>query len=210
MNSVQAFFFGFVMAGLIGWLSSTLSKSFSNAEKAHKRIFSDIPNPALKAIRDSSHKSVGTDIEQSPLQILTQGCLTIIGQLLLQVILLSALTATSWFGLSLDITPEFFLGVIFAAVFGLLLGEIITNWKKITDLYKKIFTPPSPSLDKKEAPNKHYVAAKPTSPAFAIIIDSSLEISWRLVWQLMLFYLLYLSSSGIYTYLADKVAQAGG
>lgn len=203
MDAAQSFFFGFIIAGLIGWLSSLINKSWKANEKTQKLILFDVPNPALKPIMESDYKSIGTVPEQSPLQVLIQGCLKLIGQLLVQAILLVSLGLVVLFTTQQTITADFFLGNIFAAIFTFLLGAILTNWKKISNLYKIIFNPPSPSLNKATSPNNHYVAAKPAISVYDAVVGGSIEIIGRLIWELVLIGALFLLLRAVYVYLSD-------
>ncbi|MBE7468025.1 MAG: hypothetical protein DPW09_29685 [Anaerolineae bacterium] len=216
MNDTQLFFFGFGLTTLVGWLSGLLVASWNTVDKTHKRMFINVPKPALKPIPDSRNKSVGTDPDQSPLQVLLQGCITILGQLMIQIIFLFALGVILIVGLQQEITQKSFVGIIFAGIVGFLTQNIRKNWKKIIQLYKMITTPPNPSLKLEPAspPNSHYVAATlgppppppplyPPLPPFTVLVKGFYEISWRLIWQLILLFLLFQSFIAAYFYLRD-------
>ncbi len=207
MDGSQEFFLGFVIAGLFGWLSSLLLKSWEAVGKTHKQMFSDVPQPVLKPLPRSSHKSIGVNPNRSPIQILRDGCLKIIGQGLLQIMLLTAISVLILFTLHLESSSAFPVGIVFAAVIGFLLQNLRRNWKKISDLHKMIVNPPEPVLSKAASPNKHYLAAKPPFPPFFIVANNTIEISLRLILQLILFYFLYQSISAAYFYLSDGIIR---
>jgi hypothetical protein len=185
-------------------------------------MFINVPKPFLRPIPDSRNKSIGTDPDQSPTQVLLQGCTTIIAQLFIQVAFLFAVGIILIFGPQQELTEEFLAGVLFAAVVGFLLQNIRKNWKKIVQLYKMLTNPPLPVLKLEPAspPNNYYGSAilapplfappayasrpaYPPLPPFTVLVKGSFEISWRLIWELVLLFLLYRSLLATYFYLRN-------
>ncbi|MEW5960542.1 MAG: hypothetical protein AB1801_22695, partial [Chloroflexota bacterium] len=139
---------------------------------------------------------------QSPLQILFDGCLNIIVQSLIQIVLISAMGAIIWFGVPSELPSAFMVGLFLAAFIGFLGQGITSNFKKISNLRKTIAGSPAAILKKAEG-NSHYVAAKPPRPAFDIVLNDSIEIIWRFLLVIGLFYLLTVSIFVAYTYISE-------
>jgi hypothetical protein len=222
VTNVQPFFFGFAIATLVGWLSSFVVASWFVVEKTRKRMFVNIPRPSPRLIPDSRNVSIGTEPEQSPIQVLLQGCMTIIAQLFILAAFLLAVGIILIFGLKQELTEEFLAGVLFAAVLGFLLQHIRKNWKQISQLYKMITNPPLPALrsEPTSPPNNYYVTAilappplappaYPLLPPFAVLIRGIFGISWRLILQLVLLLLLYRSLLAMYFYLRNEPLLSG-
>ena len=208
MDSLSGFFLGFLLAGLIGWISTLFSKSLTTATKARKQMFDAVPKPVLKNIPNAnSLKGIDAEPGQSPLQAITDGCTTIIIQLMVQIILLLFLGILFWFFWSSEMPQGIFGGVVFAAIMGFLLQNIRKNWKEILRLQKQISQPFTPNLKFTEPPNQHHVAAAPVFPAFTIVFNGFVEIIWRIVWQLVLFYLVFESLSVTYFYVTENALR---
>lgn len=229
MTDVQSFFFGFVIATFIGLLSSSVNASWITVEKTRKRMFVNVPRPLLRPIPDSPNRSIGTDPDQSPIEVLLQGCTTIILQTITLAAFFFAVGIILFFGLQQELTEEFLTGVLFVAVLGFLWQNIRKNWKKISQLYKMMTNPPLPALKSEPAspPNSYYNAAilapppfappaypsrpaYPPLPPFTVLINGSIEISWRLILQLVLLLLLYRSFLAMYFYLTGEPLLTGG
>jgi hypothetical protein len=208
-DRVQAFLIGFVAAGIIGILSTIILKSWNTIDKTSKQMFSNPPKPALKPSTDSNIKGIGTDPDQSPLKVLSNGCFTIIGHLLFQIAVVMFMTFLFIQFMSLPTTPETLTGILFAAIIGFILQQFRKNWKKISDLYKQITNPPNPILNMAGAPNNHYLAAKPSVPAFSVVTNGLLEIGLRLVWGVVLICFLCLSLWLAYLYVTKGVTISG-
>jgi hypothetical protein len=216
------FILSFLMAGVIGFLGYGLLKSWKDSEKIRKRMFSDPPRPSLKPIVGSDYKSVGPDPEQSPFEVLTQGCISMVGHWLLEIMLLVSIPFVVWFSARLvGIREESILGITFAGVIGWLLQQIRTNWIKIADRLNMILKPPIPSLvqEKEKPPNNFYAAARlalrpppayPPLPPFSVLAKGSVEISWRFIWLILLFALLLQSAWLFVSYLTDGTIQFFG
>ena len=221
MDNTQTFFLGFIVAGVLGLLASWVQRSWVTMDRTSKRMFNNPPRPALRPIPGSRNRSVGTEPEQSPIQVLSQGCTTIIGQWLLQGMLFVALGAVIWFSLQQELVTNCLAGIIFAAVIGFLLQQLRYQWKTVTQLYTIITRPPvqSLTLERDRPPNNFYTSAslplppsapRPPAPPFAVVVNGSLELAGRSLWLLILLYLLYRALLAMYFYLSDNVEQIFG
>jgi hypothetical protein len=195
MSLASEFVFGVVFATLIGLFSNLINANRSASIAEYARMFTNPPHPRLKG------GQVGADIEQSPLSVLGNGCLRIIVNAILIGSGVVALVLLIW-GKSLVVTDNpFWVGVLHTGIFGFLLRAFFRNWQMIRNAYNRIVNPPNPTLPTFNPPNRHVVAANPAIPAFDVVVTSTTEISWRLVWAgvLVLLILFTLSSAADYT-----------
>jgi hypothetical protein len=202
----MTFFTGFLGATLVGVIAGLFAESWRAIEAAQKRMYSP-PNPALRSTAQTNIKGIGVNPEESPIQVLSNGCSTIILRLLLQLVILTIIAIFVWLMPGGDIVQqevpeEFFVGIVFAAILGLLGSSIIRNWWIITNLYEKMVNPPNPSLSWETDPNDHHVAAKPGQSACDVVAGGCIEIIGRVLWQILLIGLLGLTLLGMYRYLA--------
>lgn len=197
------FFYGFGVAGVVGWLSGRIVSSWNAVGANVFRMFSLIPQPALRPIPGAAPRGIGTDPSVSPIQILRDGCLSIIGYVITQIVLIISLGIVIWFNSRLEITQEFLVGILFAMIIGFLLNQIRINWAYIVTLWNLIINPPIPGLSLATQPNNRTLTARPQFPAFTVVFDSIMEISWRLVWHLILLFLLLQSFVAAYFYLRE-------
>jgi hypothetical protein len=207
MDRTQAFFLSCLTAGFIGLLATLLLGSWARVDKIYKRMFVIPPKPDLKSLKDTRSKGIGTNPDQSPITVLTQGCLTIVSQVLLQIGLITAIAGIIVYILQQELPEGSLGGVIFAAAFGFLWQNIRKNWKVIVTQWKLITNPPNPTLRQVDPPNSHQLTANPASPAFSVVVDGLIEIGLRLILEFVLFYLLYQSISIAFNYLSNGVVQ---
>jgi hypothetical protein len=202
----MTFFTGFLGATLVGVIAGLFAESWRAIEAAQKRMYSP-PNPALRSTAQTNIKGIGVNPEESPIQVLSNGCSTIILRLLLQLVILTIIAIFVWLMPGGDIVQqevpeEFFVGIVFAAILGLLGSSIIRNWWIITNLYEKMVNPPNPSLSWETDPNDHHVAAKPGQSAYEVVAGGCIEVIGRVILQILLIGLLGLTILGMYHYLA--------
>jgi hypothetical protein len=202
----MTFFTGFLGATLVGVIADLFAESWKAIEAAQKRMYSP-PNPALRSTAQTNIEGIGVNPEESPIQVLSNGCSTIILQLLLQLVILTIIAIFVWLMPGGDIVQqevpeEFFVGIVFAAILGLLGSSIIRNWWIIANLYRKMVNPPNPSLSWEADPNDHHVAAKPGQSACDVVAGGCIEIIGRVILQILLIGLLGLTLLGMYRYLA--------
>jgi hypothetical protein len=207
MDRVQSFWFGFLISGVFGLLSYGILANWGVLNKIYKRMFVVPPQPDLKPLPEVTHKGISTDPNQSPLNVLIQGCLTFIVFLVAQIFMLAALILLFLGVLQYEISQGFWGGVIFAGVAGFLLQNIRKNLKEISNLIKLITKPPNPRLNPAAPPNNHVLATRPSAPAFTLIVNSTIECVWRGMWVLALGYLLYESILIAISYLSDAGIQ---
>ena len=193
MENTPAFFTGFVVAGIIGWLSNLILRAWIRIVFWRGLIFVLPPQPALRPAYNPRHRTIGATPELAPLQVVGRGCILIFANFIFQIsvigvifLLVQAVPA------EVGSTQEFLTGIIFAAGAGFLLQQIVINWARITILFAQITNPPQPILRLTELPNDHHAAARPTGPACAIVFNNSAQILLRLIWQLVLVLLLIL------------------
>lgn len=201
------FIVGLIMAGVIGWISGRIVGSWNTIGRTSHRMFDFVPQPALRPMPASVNRGIGTEPTISPLQVLWDGCLTIIGQIIIQAMLVIVLGILIWFNFRLDMTQDFLVGIFFALVIGFLLQQLRNNWLHIAGLWSMIVNPPNPVLNPANPPNNRYLAASPPFPAFTVVLNNLIEISWRLIWQLILVSLLIQSFYAATSFLRDGTIQ---
>lgn len=207
MQDNGAFFLGLLVAGLIGFLSSQIVAGWNTVDRTHNRMFHNVPQPVLRHIPHSNISGVGTEPDESPLQVLLNGCREVFLQILMQIILFTALGMLIWYNLQQELSDSFLVGIIFALVFGILWQQISNNWAIILALYRAIVNSPKPTLKRANPPNQHYVAAWPPFPACSVVVNNSIEIGVRFVWHLILLYLFFQSISAAYFYLTEGAVR---
>jgi hypothetical protein len=206
MDQTSGFFLGLLIAGLIGFISTFIVRSWNTIERTRRQMFVTPPQPSLRALPTvPATSSVAVIPNTSPMDVLLSGCGTIFIRLIIQIGLFIAILVIFWFLLGEEIPSGFFGGVLFAAVLGFLLSRIYYNYIIIVRLFNFITNPPVPILNPANPPNRQYLAARPALPPFTLVITNSFEIAWRLVWMLILFYLLYLSFSTVFSYLSGEL-----
>lgn len=208
MERVEAFLAGFLIVGLVGWFAAQIVQNWVILRGAIRRIFS-LPNPVLRPIPGSRNRSIGTDPEQPPVEVLSQGCSIVFERLVTLAILLGVIIFLLWFGINRDTLqiatiPEFFFGgFVFAPLLRILLALIYGNWAEIQNLYNRMINSPTPSLNRAASPNNHFVGARPTVSAFEAIVGGWSAILGRLILQLFLLIALFLLLQFFYLYLTN-------
>jgi hypothetical protein len=205
MDQTSAFLLGFGIAGITGWLANFYRLRLAAIFAFYGRMFA-IPIPALRPVPNAGSSGISTNPDISPIEILRQGCLGIISQI---IILAIVTVMVAFIGLSLDVDIfrsqfqlDFLVGIFYAPPFVLLLTRIQANWRAIRNLYNRMVNPPAPALNRDSPPNNFTVAARPTISAFAAVFDGLFEIAWRLILQMFLLYSLYLLFRFTYFYLS--------
>lgn len=213
MDRTQNFLITFFIAGVVGYCATLILGSWVTIDQTSKKMFSDPPKPALKPLRNLDSKGVGTDPESSPLQVLTGGCISIIGQLLFQLIILVFMYVLISYAFSqVAVAEGVFGGVLFAAIIGVLLQQFRYNWKKIADLFKKVTNPPEPNFKPITPPNEYHSAAAPDAPACSVVLNGTAELVFRFIYLVVITFLLYLSLRAAFFYLeyGTIFSPAGG
>jgi hypothetical protein len=200
-----AFLIGFVGATLVGLLSTFLVGSWITINQALGRINSP-PQPALRAIPGGNIRGIGTDPAEAPMQVLNQSCLTILVQLLLQIVvfvlIVVIIISLSSRTLQQELPLEALYGIFFAAALGILTSAIWGNWTAIRNSYNSMVNPPAPSLPGADSQNSHYVAARPPLSPRQVVVDGCFEIILRAILQIGLLGLLVFTILGMILYLS--------
>ena len=131
MERVLTFLLGFVIAGLVGWISSLLLAFWSSNVKKRKQRLSELPKLAPELAPRFSNENNWLILGS----ILLEGCLRVAWLILFQITLLTSLGGIV-FILQRELLPYFYVGIICAFVLGFHLQNIRLNWKKITQLFK--------------------------------------------------------------------------
>jgi hypothetical protein len=156
-DATMTFSHGLLFATLLGLFGTFELWSLTGIFAAIKRMSSP-PHPALKPklIPDEGyHSDIGTDPIKSPANIVVGGCLTIIGHLILQVVVLGG---SIYFLSSPQVsvqrlfpdpaTGQCVVGAATAGVLGIVLRTLVWNWDAIGNLWGKMMNPPKPALPK--------------------------------------------------------------
>jgi hypothetical protein len=146
---------GFLIVTLFGGFGSFELWSLTSILAAFKRMSSP-PHPALKGTGVGNRRDIGTDPDESPVNVVNKGCLTIVMHLFLQAavlgglgIYLSSLPEASSQQLFPDIgTGECVVGAVSAGVLGVVLRAMVWNSRAIGNLYHRMVSPPDPTLPK--------------------------------------------------------------
>lgn len=198
------FLAGFVGAGIVGLIGTILAQALANIEAANKRMSSP-PKPALRATEEENIKGIGTDPDQSPIQVLNAGCWTIVGNLLLVAIIFISIalifTSIPEDALQQEIPEETLVGIFYAALLGALIRAILWNWGEIVNLYRRMINPPEPTLQSTEPPNSHHVAAKPPLSPQQVVVDGCFGIVVGMILQILLVGALLFSVGYMFRYL---------
>lgn len=208
MDRIEAFLAGFLIVGLIGWFSAQIVQNWVTLQGAIRNIFA-IPNPALRPIPDSQNRSIGTEPEQSPVEVMSQGCAVVIERFLTLTILLGLISFLLWFIINRDTLriatiAEFLIGgLVFAPLLRILLALIHGNWAEIQNLYNRMINSPTPLLNRAAPPNNHFIGARPAVSAFEAIVWGWVAILGRLILQVLLLIALFLLFQFFYLYLTN-------
>jgi hypothetical protein len=185
----MSFFVGFAGATAIGVIARRLGRSLAIIQAARATMTSP-PDPILKPIQRTRVHGIYTDPDVSPIAVLNRGCARIAGQLLFQVVVWVGVVLVLWILpkdlFSEPIPEETWVGFLFAVLLGLLVNAIISNWKVIVQLFRRMIKPPNPTLPFERPPNKHTVAAAPPFSPQDVVVHGCLEIVLRMIVQVFL------------------------
>ena len=148
---------------------------------------------------------IGTNPDISPIKVLNRGCLTIIVNLLLMTVIVAGIgvliSLVPGDALPREVPEQFWVGILYAGLLGILLRTLSWNWGAILNVYNQMVNPPNTSLKSAEPPNHHYVAAKPPQSAQQVVTDGCLQIVARVLLQLVLAAILVFSTQWVLRYL---------
>jgi hypothetical protein len=144
---------GFLIATLFGIFASFELLSLTSIWAAIRRMSSP-PHPVLKPTGVGNRRDIGTDPDESPVDVVNKGCRTIVVNLFLQAVVLGIsgillfstpeASAQQWFP---EIgTGECVVGAVSAAVLGIVVRTMWWNWGMIINLYNRMVRPPNPAL----------------------------------------------------------------
>lgn len=142
MSLASEFFFGVVFATLIGIISGIINANWSASGSQYALMFTAIPQPKLQG------GQVKTDISESPVSVLSQGCFKILGYIILVLAGVTALVAMAWAKQSVTTGDPFLMGVFYTGIFGLLMRTLFKNWQSLRNAFARIVNPPNPTLKK--------------------------------------------------------------
>jgi hypothetical protein len=182
----MSFLTGLLGATLVGLVANWIVALLANIQAAMKRINSP-PKPALGSIPRANVSGITTDPDVSPIRVLNEGCGTIIMNLLMMIFTFAVI------GTMIALLPrgarpqqipeEFWVGVLYAGLLGILIGTILKNWRTIGNLYKLMVNPPKPKLKSAEPPNSHTIAAAPPKSPQQVVVGGCFEIMLRLIFM---------------------------
>jgi hypothetical protein len=213
---------GLLIATLFGVFGTFEVWSLSTILAAISRMSSP-PHPTLRPTGEGNRRDIGTDPDVSPVNVVSHGCRTIITHLLLQGLVLGGL-GTFLLSMQRASAQQLFpetgadncaVGVVSAAVLGVVLRTMWWNWVVIGNLYHRMVRPPNPTLPKATSavavsstavtatpsggaaasatavasagpPNTHNVGATPTISPLDVLGQGCLEIAGRLILQVFL------------------------
>lgn len=203
MGVLQAqFLTGFVLAGMVGFLSTQFLKSWTNIDKTHKQMFVYPPVPVPKKLAGGGDWGLGTRPDKSPLSVLFSGCLGIFINLLFSAVwLVVMLGVFFWLSSLSEIPPRSWVGVMYAGIVGVIGNGMRKNWKKMGNLYKRIINPPNPALTYPEPPNSFLIGANPALPAFSVVVNSGIELVGRALLMVGLLVSLYFTLASAYYFM---------
>lgn len=177
------FWGGFFAAIGIGFLSNFVRGSWVRIQNTHKRMFVNPPKPVPKNLSGAGNQGVsglGIDPGQSPLAVLSGGCLLIIGNGIFSGLIMGVVgVIIGWIFSLPEIPPDAWNGVMFAGLVGFVFQFVRYNWKKIGNLYGQMVNPPVSTTLDFEPPNQRVLGARPAAPAFTVVLDNSIEIALR-------------------------------
>jgi hypothetical protein len=201
----MGFFAGFVGATFVGLAASAIAGVLANIQAGLAGMTSS-PQPALREVpRTDGISGIVAEPDASPIQVLIGGCSAIIANLLLMIAILASIGALIVL-IPGDVLPrrlpeEFWVGVLYAGLLGILMNTILWNWGTIVNLFNRMVNHPNPTLPLTEPPNQHHVGAAPPQTPPQIVFGGCIEILLRAVLQAILLGTLAFSTWQVLRYL---------
>jgi hypothetical protein len=200
----MSFLAGFLGATFVGLAASAIGAVLANIQAALAGMASP-PHPALRGIRRTDISGIVAEPDASPIQVLGAGCGTIIANLLLMIVILAGIGVLIAL-IPGDVLPqrlpeEFWVGVLYAGLLGILMNTLLWNWGTIVNLFNRMVNRPNPTLPPAEPPNLHHVGAAPPMSPQQVVFGGCFEIVLRVVLQVILLGTLVFSTWRVLRYL---------
>ena len=200
----MSFLTGLLGATLVGLVAGWIAGLLANVQAAAKRMNSP-PKPALGDIPGADVSGIGTDPDVSPIQVLNQGCWTIVANLLVMVLIFTVVGTVIALlpkgARPQQIPEEFWVGILYAALLGIFIRTLFWNWGAIQNAHKLMVNPPKPKLKSAEPPNSHTIAAAPPKSPQEVVVGGCFEIMLRMILMGVLVGAFILATRGVITYL---------